>query len=154
MAKAQRLGKNSITKVAQMAIDTTDYIPLPDGVLLRSDEELLIWHQFTRTRTREDWRDFDLLLLAKTVRLEADIRKHQAELDRLGAITTNDRGTPIANPYLSVIDSLQRQQLSIIRSMNMAQTGHDPRTVAVAGKKKQELKGTFNELDDLLAKPN
>ena len=57
-------------------------VPLPQGVELRSDEEHVIWDQFTRARAREDWRDMDLLLLAKVVRMEADIRKHQDTLDR------------------------------------------------------------------------
>ena len=42
-----------------------DRIPLPAGVELRSEAELIIWHQFTRARMRSDWRDMDLILLAK-----------------------------------------------------------------------------------------
>jgi len=36
-----------------------DRIPLPAGVELRSEAELIIWHQFTRARARSDWRDMD-----------------------------------------------------------------------------------------------
>ena len=38
-----------------------DRIPLPVGVELRSEAELIIWHQFTRARARSDWRDMDLV---------------------------------------------------------------------------------------------
>jgi hypothetical protein len=55
-------------------------------VSLRDDAEMVIWGQFTRARTREGWRDFDLLIVAKSVRLEADIRKYQGLLDRSGPI--------------------------------------------------------------------
>ena len=61
-------------------------VPLPDGIELRSDLERTIWHQFSRARAREDWRDMDLILLAKIVRMEADIRTAQTELDDVGII--------------------------------------------------------------------
>ena len=50
----------------------------------------------------------DLILLAKIVRMEADIRTAQAELDEVGMMVENKRGTPIPNPLLSVIDTLDR----------------------------------------------
>ena len=48
----------------------------------------------------------DLILLAKIVRMEADIRVAQIELDAMGMMIENKRGTPIPNPLLSVIDTL------------------------------------------------
>ena len=41
----------------------------------------------------------------------------------------NKRGTPIPNPFLSVIDTLERRQLAVIRSMSLNQTASDPRTI-------------------------
>ena len=66
-------------------------VPLPDGIELRPDWERTIWHQFSRARERagEDWRDMDLILLVKIVRMEADIRTAQAELDEVGIIAEN-----------------------------------------------------------------
>jgi hypothetical protein len=65
-------------------------VPLPEGITLRSDEEHVIWGQFTRARAREDWRDMDLLLLAKVVRMEADSDRPVKSLwrTRSSAITT------------------------------------------------------------------
>jgi hypothetical protein len=37
----------------------------------------------------------DLILLAKIVRMEADIRTAQTELDDVGMMVENKRGTPI-----------------------------------------------------------
>ena len=106
-----------------------DRIPLLAGVELRSEAELIIWHQFTRARARSDLRDMVLILLSKIVKLEADIRVAQIELDAMGIMIENKRGTPIPNPFLSVIDTLERRQLAVIRSMSLNQTGSDPRTI-------------------------
>lgn len=130
----------------------SDDIPLPEGVVLRGDDEMVIWRQFTRVRCARDWRDFDLVLLAKAVRAEADIRKHQLLLDRAGPLLKTDRGTPIANPLISIIDSLQRQQLAIIRSMSLTQTESDPRTKNAAGFQATGFKKALNEFDDLIAR--
>jgi len=59
----------------------------------------------------------DLILLAKIVKMEADIRAAQVELDTVGMMVKNKRGTQIQNPLISVIDTLERRQLDVIRSM-------------------------------------
>lgn len=142
----------SAVKVFQTAEND---IQLPEGVELRSDEELVIWKQFTRARVKDAWRDFDLVLLAKSVRIEADIRKYQEMLDQAGAIIENQRGTPIENPLFRVIDTLQRQQLAIIRSMSLNQTGKDPRTLNDNAKAEKEALETIKRVgaQSLLAMP-
>ena len=59
-----------------------------------------------RACAKEDWRDMDLILLAKIVKMEADIRAAQVELDAVGMMVENKRGTQIPNPLISVIDPL------------------------------------------------
>jgi len=88
----------------------------------------------SRARARGDWRDMDPLLLAKVVRMEADIRQCQRELDIGGIIIVNQSGTPIPNPMLTVVDTLERRQLAVIRSMSLNQTASDPRTINGAAK--------------------
>ena len=51
----------------------------------------------------------DLIMLAKIVRMEADIRSAQAQLDEVEMMVENKGGTPIPNPLLSVIDTLERR---------------------------------------------
>jgi len=152
VAKNQLQGLNSVEKVVQLVGELSEKIPLPEGVVLRNDDEIIIWGQFTRARAREGWRDFDLLLVAKAVRLEADIRKHQQSLDRTGIIVKNDRGTPIPNPLISIVDSLQRQQLAIIRSLSLNQTAQDPRTLNGQGTEQTKFSKQFNSFDDLIAR--
>ena len=71
-----------------------------------------------------------LILLAKIVRMEPNIRAAQVELDAAGMMAENKRCTQILNPRISVIDSLERRQLAVIRSMSLNQTAHDPRTIS------------------------
>ena len=126
----KRSDKNSAkSAVAGFVGAIHDRIPLPAGVELRSEAELIIWHQLTRACTRSDWRDMDLILLMKIVKMEADIRAAQIELDTMGMMIENKRGTSIPNPFLSVIDTLERRQLAVIRSMSLNQTASDPRTI-------------------------
>ena len=153
--KQQRLGNNSVSRAVAGFAEAIEDVPLPIGVELRSDEEMTIWCQFTRARAREDWRDMDLILLAKVVRIEADIRKYQETLDRSGVIIKNKRETLVANPLLSVIDTLQRQQLSIIRSMSLNQQASDPRTLNARASSLRSDREFIenNRVESLLAMP-
>lgn len=134
MSQKRRSDKNSTTAAVQGFQGALESVPIPDGVQLRSDEEIVIWEQFTRARAREDWRDMDLILLAKVVRMEADIRNIQADIDIQGVTVENKRGTVIPNPLLAVVDTLERRQLAVIRSMSLNQTASDPRTINGAAK--------------------
>ena len=156
MSQKRRSDKNSVTAALGGFQGAIDSVPLPEGVQLRSDEELVIWEQFTRARAREDWRDMDLLLLAKVVRMEADIRKHQETLDRSGVLIQNKRGTLVPNPLIAVIDTLERRQLAVIRSMSLNQMASDPRTINGAAKQQSTARGFIDELDgsDLIAMPD
>lgn len=148
----QKLGKQSTVNALKLVSELTDKIPLPEGVTLRSDKEMVIWGQFTQARARDGWRDFDLVILAKVVRLESDIRKYQEQLDDSDAIVRNDKGTQIVNPLFSVIDSLQRQQLALIRNMSLSQVNQDPRTLNSQGFEKNRLKSATDIPDDLIAR--
>ena len=152
MARTKALSRDSHSNVVKLVSELAETIALPAGVILRTDDEMVIWKQFTHARAREGWRDFDLLIVAKAVRLEADIRKYQQQLDGEGAVVTNERGTPIVNPFLTVIDSLQRQQLALIRSLSLNQTAQDPRTLNGQGQEQTKLRKTVNSFDDLIAK--
>jgi hypothetical protein len=129
MSQKTRSDRNSVSAAVEGFGGAIAEVELPEGVELRSDEEIVIWGQFTRARAREDWRDMDLLLLAKVVRMEADIRKHQETLDRSGVLISNKRGTLVPNPLIAVIDTLERRQLAVIRSMSLNQQASDPRTL-------------------------
>ena len=97
----------------------------------------------------------DLILLAKIVRMEADIRTAQAELDEVGIIAENKRGTSIPNPLLSIIDTRERRQLAVIRSMSLNQTASDLRTLNGFAKLETKARPAIAKVgaDDLIAGP-
>ena len=51
------------------------------------------------------------------------------ELDAVGMMVENKRGTQIQNPLISVIDTLERRRLAVMRSISLNQTAYDPRTI-------------------------
>lgn len=155
MSQKNRSDKNSITAALGSFGGAIASVPVPQGIELRSDDEAVIWDQFTRARAREDWRDLDLILLAKVVRMEADIRKHQETLDRSGVLIQNKRGTLVPNPLIAVVDTLERRQMAVIRSMSLNQMASDPRTINASAKSVSSARGALQSLDDdgLLAMP-
>ena len=150
-----RTDKNSTFAALSGFAGAIDDVPLPDGISLRSEEEHVIWNQFTRARAREDWRDMNLILLAKVVRMEADIREHQSTLDRSGVLIQNKRGTLIPNPLLAVVDNLERRQLAVIRSMSLNQLSSDPRTLNGSAKNENQARELLHDLgvEGLIAMP-
>ena len=58
----------------------------------------------------------------------------------------NKRGTQIPNPLISVIDTLELYQFSVIRSMSLNRSAHDPRTINSAVKVKSEAKAALKEV--------
>ena len=155
MSQKKRSDKNSVTAALGGFKGAMESVPVPQGVELRNEAEMVIWDQFTRARAREDWRDMDLILLAKVVRMEADIRKHQETLDRSGVLIQNKRGTLVANPLLAVIDTLERRQMAVIRSMSLNQMASDPRTINATGKAAGDTANAmlYFEDDGLIAMP-
>ena len=155
MSQKRGSDKNSVTAAVEGFSGAMASVPIPEGVQLRSDEEIVLWEQFTRARAREDWRDMDLILLAKVVRMEADIRKHQETLDRSGVLIQNKRGTLVPNPLIAVVDTLERRQLAVIRSMSLNQLAADPRTINGKAQAINDNRGVMGMLADsgLIAMP-
>ena len=155
MSQKLRSDNNSVTAAVETFSGAMSSVPLPEGIELRTDLERVIWDQFSRARAREDWRDMDLLLLAKVVRMEADIRRHQETLDRSGVLIKNKRETLVANPLLAVIDTLERRQLAVIRSMSLNQMHSDPRTINATARTAVDARNVMAsfEDEDLIAMP-
>lgn len=93
----------------------SDRIPLPAGMELGSEAEIIIRHQFARASARSGRRDQDVTLSAKIVKMDADIHAAQSELDDLGMMIENKRWVQIAKPFLSAIDRFERRQILVFR---------------------------------------
>lgn len=155
MTKTRKARNDSATQIAKSFQSAFDPIDPPAGIILDNENEKQIWEQFSRARSRDSWRDFDLVLLAKIVKLEAKIRIYQQQLDEVGPLLLNKRETPIENPMLRAIDTLQRQQLSIIRSLSLNQTASDPRVLNASAKAENEARNVIKKfgVESLIASP-
>ena len=93
--------------------------------------------------------------MAKIVKMEADIRAAQIELDAMGMMVENKRGTPIPNSLPSVIDVLKRGQLMVIRSMSINKTASDPRMINGSAKVEGEVRAALRDVgvEGLIAQP-
>ena len=96
-----------------------------------------------------------LILLAKIAKMEPNIRAAQLRLDAVGIMVENKHRTQISKPMISVIDTLERRQLAVIRSMSLNQTAHDPRTINGTVKVESEAKTALKEIGGpgLIAQP-
>lgn len=146
MARKQRSDSvaGQINTFAQLG---TSIAP-PKGITLDTEEEKVIWEQFSSARAPDAWRDLDLVMLSKIVKIEARIRKHQLELEEMGAVIYNQRGTPIENPMFRVIDTLTRQQTTVIRSLSLNQTAQHPKVLNATGEKARAAQKVLESLDD------
>ena len=77
------------------------------------------------------------------------------ELDAVSMMVENKRGTQMPNPLISVIDTLERRQLAVIRSMSLNQTADDPHTVNVTAKVESEGRAALKDVGvaGLIAQP-
>ena len=109
----------------------------------------------TRARSKSDWRYKEFILLSKIVKMEVGIRVTQVELDAVGMVVENKRGTQIPNPLISVIDTLERRQLAVIRSMSLNQTAFDPRTINGTAKLEDKARAALKTVgvETLIAQP-
>ena len=87
--------------------------------------------------------------------MEVGIRVAQVELDAVGMMVENKRGTQIPNPLISVIDTLERRQLAVIRSMSLNQTAFYPRTINGTAKLEDKARAALKTVgvEGLIAQP-
>ena len=144
---ARKAPKNSVEEAVKSA--QYEAPKVPDGYTLKETESM-VWEQMISVR--EDWRDFDLILMVKIVKLEVKIREWWDTLEKSGPMIRNPRGTLIENPILRSIDTLQRQQLSVITKMQLM-TVADPRTLNKEAHKKDLGEIKEGNVLRLLARP-
>lgn len=90
----------------------------PEHTRLR-DGDWPFWKAIVRARARDSWTDIDLVHAANLARTQADIEKVQEELDREGFTLVNDRGTVVANPKHSILETLSRRAVALSRSLQV-----------------------------------
>ena len=150
MATTRRNRSDSTSsRVEQMKnANNPEAIELPEGLTLRTKGEEVIWHQFTKQRAQSDWKPMDLSLLHKIVELEADLRKHKKRLDKEGVTLDIDGGKTYSNPLNVIIDTLMKQQLSLVRALSLT-SKIDGRVLAKRAQAEQDAARTIKKVGKL-----
>ena len=78
--------------------------------------------------------------------MDADIRAAQVELDAVGMMVENKRVTQIPNPFISVIDTLERRQLSVSRSMSLNPKSYGHRIIKSTIKAENDNKAALKDI--------
>ena len=88
----------------------------------------------------------NLILLAKIEKVETFLHAAQFELDAIGLMIENKREAPNPNLILSVVDTIERCQPTVIEPMRLNQTASDPRTINGSAKVTDETRATMKEI--------
>ena len=149
--KSKRADSSSAAgKVNQFANAQTT-VPLPGVVEFATQMEVDLWEYVTAARSYDDWRDIDLMLLWKWVKLEQDLIAQQEAVDKEGVVVTGARGGPIENPRIRIMNLYEQRQLSIYRALGLNITKSDPRVVKRNAAEEQKARRVLQSADDLLA---
>ena len=154
--KKQRLGKNSPIAEYMAVNHSLEWIDPPAGVNLRSDADRLTWAQWSMSRMASDWTVSDLSQLGKVIKMEVDIREMWDQIHDEGIMLIKEEtGLKYENPILSTLCKVQKDQLSIIRSMGFNTPSTDPRTMARAVENVRNHQATAEKnKGSLLAQPH
>ena len=146
-----RAHTNTATGALQHFSNAQTSVPLPDVVEFTTQMEVDLWEYVTQTRSRQDWRYVDLMMLWKWVKLECELLKQQDELDKEGVVVQGARGGPIENPRVRIMHLYEQRQLSIFRALSLNITKSDPRTIKKNAADEQKAHRIIEAADDLLA---
>lgn len=126
-----------------------DDIAPPAHVKLRAGDEVF-WGAVVRTRARDEWTETDLVVAGQLARCLHDIEKEQVLLDDEGTVTVNEKGTPVVNPRVSVLEQFARREMALMRTLRMGGKvpGEDPRSQAGKRKIERQSRAVKAEVED------
>ncbi len=90
----------------------------PAHVKLR-EQDRPFWDGVVRARARDEWSETDLVVAGQLARCQYDIERESATLEGEGMVLTNERGTQVANPRVSVLEQLARREMALMRTLRM-----------------------------------
>ena len=151
MATTTRRPRSDSTQaiIDAMKAAATPLPPVPRHVILRNCDQPF-WTAIVRARMREEWDDVTLVVAAQLARCQYDIEREAMMLDMESTVIRNDKGTPVANPRVSVLEQLSRRQMALMRSLQLVGTGIGQRTPDLVKGRKLQRQGeqARGEVDD------
>ena len=155
--------KRTRSDSAQAAINAMknaakDDLRPPAHVQLSADAEPY-FVSIVRARARDEWTELHLTIAAQLAECMCAIVEEDAALAVEGRVIKNDKGTPIANPRVSVCEQLARKEMALMRTLQMGGRlpggEGDARNKAGARKVEAQARRVRQEVatedDDLLA---
>lgn len=134
---------------------TTEILP-PEHCFMRK-RDMPFWRSIISARDAKSWTQADLENAANLARCKADIERIQEELEFEGDVTTNARGTLVANPKHGILETLSRRAMALSAKLHV----HAEATSGRSGDERKRNKAASDaretyesvEDDDLIAKP-
>lgn len=118
MKQRKTMANSAESAVKAMVNAALPDIEPPAHVKLR-DGDRVFWDGVIRARARDEWIETDLVIAGQLTRCLADIEREQLALDAEGTVVTNDRGTQIVNPRVSVLEQFARREMALMRTLRM-----------------------------------
>ena len=153
MATKRNRADSASSAVKAMLNAAKDTVQPPAHVKLR-DGDQVFWDGVVRARARDEWTETDLVVAGQLARCLHDIEDEQAALDREGTVIKNDKGTPVVNPRVSVLEQFARREMALMRTLRMGgRSAGAARDEAPARKIERQSRKLREELqdDELLA---
>lgn len=120
----------------------------PAHVRLR-EADLPFWSGVVRARARDEWTDADLVVAAQLARCQRDIEVESETLSAEGTVVTNERGTQVCNPRVSVLEQLARREMALMRTLRMGgRVAGDSRDEAGRRRLQRQAEKVREELED------
>lgn len=129
----------------------------PPAAVTLPSEARPFWDAITRTRSPHLWTEPDLIHAAELARTQATIEKLNAELAEEGFTLINDRGTTVANPKHSILETLTRRSIALSRFLQIHSLATNGASKQQKGKNTahQDARQALSiaDDDDLIARP-
>jgi hypothetical protein len=118
MATKRNRADSASSAVKAMLNAAQDTIKAPAHVKLR-DGDQVFWEDVVCARARDEWTETDLVVAGQLARCLRDIEDEQQALDGEGTVIKNDKGTPVVNPRVSVLEQFARREMALMRTLRM-----------------------------------
>jgi hypothetical protein len=115
----KRTRSDSVTGHTQAMSDAAAGPLEPPAHVRLRESDLPFWYGITGARARNKWDSHDLAIAATLARTMADIETLSARLEAEGHVIENQKGTPIANPVHTVLETMTRRVVALSRTLHV-----------------------------------
>lgn len=145
----KRTRADSASSAVKAMVDAAKELIQPPAHVKLRDGDRPFWDGIVCARARDEWSTADLVVAGQLARCQADIEKEQLDLDIETTVLTNERGTKVMNPRVTVLEQLARREMALMRTLRMGgRVAGDTRNEAGRRKVEQQSRKLREELED------